>query len=79
MQFVDSNFELESNYSDFIAPQDVSTYGGLCTLASFNRAELKVNCNAVIFNVMCCRNFLSTALRLFWLSFITLNIRCSVI
>lgn len=41
-QFVDSNFELGSNYSDVIAPQDVATYGGLCALASFDRAELKV-------------------------------------
>ena len=41
-QFVDTNFELGSNYSDVIAPQDVATYGGLCALASFDRAELKV-------------------------------------
>jgi len=50
-QFVDSNFELGSNYSDVIAPQDVATYGGLCALASFDRAELKVKSNSVIFNV----------------------------
>lgn len=42
LQFVDTNFELGSNYSDVIAPQDVATYGGLCALASFDRAELKV-------------------------------------
>ena len=52
-QFVDSNFNLGSNHSDFIAPQDVATYGGLCALASFDRAEPKVKSNAVIFNVKC--------------------------
>jgi COP9 signalosome complex subunit 1 len=53
-KFVDSNFELGSNYSDVIAPQDVATYGGLCALASFDRAELK---SKVIDNINF-RNFL---------------------
>jgi hypothetical protein len=42
MQFVDTNFELGNNYIDVIAQQDVAVYGGLCALASFDRAELKV-------------------------------------
>lgn len=54
-QFVDSNFELGSNYSDVIAPQDVATYGGLCALASFDRAELKVKSNSTLLLYFCCR------------------------
>uniref|UniRef100_A0A7I4EGU5 26S proteasome regulatory subunit Rpn7 N-terminal domain-containing protein n=1 Tax=Physcomitrium patens TaxID=3218 RepID=A0A7I4EGU5_PHYPA len=53
-KFVDTNFELGSNYSDVTAPQDVATYGGLCALASFDRAELK---SKVIDNINF-RNFL---------------------
>lgn len=41
-QFVETSFELGNNYTEVIAPQDVATYGGLCALASFDRAELKV-------------------------------------
>lgn len=41
-QFVDTQFEMGTSYNDVIAPQDVATYGGLCALASFDRAELKV-------------------------------------
>jgi hypothetical protein len=41
-KFVDTNFELGNNYTDVIAQQDVAVYGGLCALASFDRAELKV-------------------------------------
>lgn len=41
-QFVETHFELGSNFAEVIAPQDVATYGGLCALASFDRAELKV-------------------------------------
>lgn len=43
LQFVETSFELGNNYTDVIAPQDVATYGGLCALASFDRAELKVH------------------------------------
>jgi COP9 signalosome complex subunit 1 len=54
MQFVDTNFELGNNYIDVIAQQDVAVYGGLCALASFDRAELK---SKVIDNINF-RNFL---------------------
>lgn len=40
-KFVDVNAELGTNYRDVISPQDVAVYGGLCALASFDRAELK--------------------------------------
>lgn len=41
MQFLEVGPELGNNYTEVIAPQDVATYGGLCALASFDRAELK--------------------------------------
>ncbi|EFJ08729.1 hypothetical protein SELMODRAFT_235966 [Selaginella moellendorffii] len=53
-KFVETNFEIGNNYSEVIAPQDVATYGGLCALASFDRADLK---SKVIDNVNF-RNFL---------------------
>eukprot|EP00897_Mesotaenium_endlicherianum_P009354 jgi/Mesen1/8447/ME000475S07699 len=40
-KFVETNFELGSNYSEVVAPQDIALYGGLCALASFDRLELK--------------------------------------
>ena len=40
-KFVEVHTELGSNYRDVISPQDVAIYGGLCALASFDRAELK--------------------------------------
>lgn len=40
-KFLETSFELGNNYTEVIAPQDVATYGGLCALASFDRAELK--------------------------------------
>lgn len=39
--FVDISPELGTSYSDVISPADVALYGGLCALASFERAELK--------------------------------------
>lgn len=33
--------DLGNSYNDVIAAQDVALYGGLCALASFDRAELK--------------------------------------
>ncbi|BBN13298.1 COP9 signalosome complex subunit 1 [Marchantia polymorpha subsp. ruderalis] len=53
-KFVDTHFELGNNFTEVIAPQDVATYGGLCALASFDRAELK---SKVIDNINF-RNFL---------------------
>ncbi|CAM6052231.1 unnamed protein product [Sphagnum compactum] len=53
-KFVDTNFELGNNYTDVIAQQDVAVYGGLCALASFDRAEMK---SKVIDNINF-RNFL---------------------
>lgn len=43
MQFLETHPELGNNYSEVIAAQDVATYGGLCALASFDRAELKAS------------------------------------
>ncbi|KAI9087308.1 hypothetical protein K1719_030778 [Acacia pycnantha] len=40
-KFLETAPELGSHYNDVIAPQDVATYGGLCALATFDRAELK--------------------------------------
>lgn len=53
-KFVETPFDLGANYTEVIAPQDVATYGGLCGLATFDRAELK---SKVIDNVNF-RNFL---------------------
>mmetsp|Transcript_29356 Transcript_29356/g.56342 ORF Transcript_29356/g.56342 Transcript_29356/m.56342 type:complete len:415 (-) Transcript_29356:242-1486(-) len=53
-KFVEVNAELGTNYRDVISPQDVAVYGGLCALASFDRAELKAK---VIDNTIF-RNFL---------------------
>lgn len=44
MQFLETAPELGSHYNEVIAPQDVATYGGLCALATFDRAELKACC-----------------------------------
>lgn len=52
--FLETHPELGNNYSEVIAAQDVATYGGLCALASFDRAELKAK---VIDNINF-RNFL---------------------
>lgn len=46
-KFVETSSDLGAAYNEVIAPQDVATYGGLCALASFDRAELK---NKVIDN-----------------------------
>ncbi|KAG5538470.1 hypothetical protein RHGRI_019146 [Rhododendron griersonianum] len=40
-KFLETGHELGNSYSEVIAPQDIATYGGLCALASFDRAELK--------------------------------------
>lgn len=53
-KFLETGPELANNYTEVIAPQDVATYGGLCALASLDRAELK---SKVIDNVNF-RNFL---------------------
>ncbi|KAL0397858.1 UNVERIFIED_CONTAM: COP9 signalosome complex subunit [Sesamum calycinum] len=52
-KFLETGPELGNNYT-VIAPQDVATYGSLCALASFDRAELK---SKVIDNINF-RNFL---------------------
>ncbi|KAF7137900.1 hypothetical protein RHSIM_Rhsim07G0020500 [Rhododendron simsii] len=41
IRFLETGHELGNSYSEVIAPQDIATYGGLCALASFDRAELK--------------------------------------
>ncbi|WJX92752.1 COP9/signalosome complex subunit Csn1 [Trifolium repens] len=40
-KFLETGPELGSHYNEVIAAQDVATYGGLCALATFDRAELK--------------------------------------
>lgn len=40
-KFLEAGPELGSTYNEVIAAQDVATYGGLCALATFDRAELK--------------------------------------
>ncbi|KAI9007772.1 26S proteasome subunit RPN7-domain-containing protein [Hyaloraphidium curvatum] len=39
--FVEVAFELGNGYNEVISANDIATYGGLCALASFDRAELK--------------------------------------
>ncbi|CAK9145756.1 unnamed protein product [Ilex paraguariensis] len=53
-KFLETSPELGNHYTEVIAAQDVATYGGLCALASFDRAELKAK---VIDNINF-RNFL---------------------
>ncbi|CAA3027752.1 COP9 signalosome complex subunit 1 [Olea europaea subsp. europaea] len=53
-KFLETGPDLGNSYTEVIAPQDVATYGGLCALASFDRAELK---SKVIDNINF-RNFL---------------------
>jgi len=40
-KFLETNPELGSSFNEVLSPQDVAVYGGLCALASFDRAELK--------------------------------------
>lgn len=40
-KFLEVSADLGSGYNEIISPQDVALYGGLCALASFDRAELK--------------------------------------
>jgi len=40
-KFLETDFELGSNFSDVISARDVAIYGGLCALATFDRQELK--------------------------------------
>jgi len=40
-KFLETNPELGSSFHEIVSPQDVATYGALCALASFDRAELK--------------------------------------
>jgi len=40
-KMLETNPELGSSFSEIASPQDVATYGALCALASFDRAELK--------------------------------------
>ncbi|KAK2361517.1 COP9 signalosome complex subunit [Trifolium repens] len=53
-KFIETSPELGSHYNEVISCQDVAMYGGLCALATFDRAELK---NKVIDNTVF-RNFL---------------------
>jgi len=40
-KFLETTIEVGSHFSDVIAARDVAIYGGLCALATFDRAELK--------------------------------------
>ncbi|KAL0373633.1 UNVERIFIED_CONTAM: COP9 signalosome complex subunit [Sesamum radiatum] len=40
-EFLETGPLIQNNYTEVIAPQDIATYGGLCALATFDRAELK--------------------------------------
>jgi len=40
-KFLETTFDLNNNFTEIIAPQDIAVYGGLCALATFDRAELK--------------------------------------
>ena len=40
-KFTELGVELGNSYEEVISPQDVAVYGGLCALASLDRAELK--------------------------------------
>jgi hypothetical protein len=53
-QGIPLNCEANLNYySEVIAPQDVTVYGALCALASFDRSDLKVCLSVLIFLVEC--------------------------
>jgi COP9 signalosome complex subunit 1 len=39
--FIDVPFEIDVSFNEVLSPQDIGTYGGLCALASFDRAEIK--------------------------------------
>ncbi|KAK1365500.1 COP9 signalosome complex subunit 1 [Heracleum sosnowskyi] len=56
--FLETHPELGNNYSEVIAAQDVATYGGLCALASFDRAELRQLQNAKVIDNINFWNFL---------------------
>jgi len=40
-KFLETSFDINNNFAEVIAPQDIAVYGGLCALATFDRAELK--------------------------------------
>ncbi|KAJ1555943.1 COP9 signalosome complex subunit 1, partial [Cladochytrium tenue] len=39
--FLDVSFQMGAGFAEVLSANDVATYGGLCALASFDRAELK--------------------------------------
>jgi len=40
-KFLETTFDLGTNFTEVLSPQDVAIYGGICALATFDRAELK--------------------------------------
>lgn len=40
-KFTDIPQELATSYSDILSPADIATYGALCAMASYKRAEIK--------------------------------------
>lgn len=40
-KFLETTFDLGTNFNEVVSPQDVAVYGALCSLATFERSELK--------------------------------------
>jgi len=40
-KLIETTIDLNNNFNEVLAPQDVAMYGGLCALASFERSDLK--------------------------------------
>jgi len=40
-KLLETTIELNNNFTEVLAPQDVALYGGLCALATFDRSDLK--------------------------------------
>ncbi|PNY08955.1 cop9 signalosome complex subunit 1-like protein [Trifolium pratense] len=57
-KFIETSPELGSHYNEVISSQDVAMYGGLCALATFDRAELKACIPSKVIDNTVFRNFL---------------------
>ena len=53
-KFTELGVELGNSYEEVISPQDVAVYGGLCALASLDRAELKGEMRERVVEVCAC-------------------------
>jgi hypothetical protein len=68
IQFIETSPELGSHYNEVISCQDVAMYGGLCALATFDRAELKACTQILILLVN--GNCETLIMLLFWFHFL---------